>query len=185
MKNFVISPSRLSRALLLILVLFSVQQVYGQKKKKGGDDEPKKETPSKDAPKKISDLIKKHAVYEGLFTLYKDSATGSLKMLIRKDQIGQEFIYFSQLADAPVGAGGFRGSYQGSKVFKLEKYFNKIEFVTQNTSSYFDPNNALSKAAEANMPHAIMASLKIEGVNDDESEYLINVDDLFLQETLE
>lgn len=185
MKNFAISPSRLSRTLLLLLVVFSVQQAYGQKKPKGGGEEPKKEAPSKDDTKKISDLIKKHAVYEGLFTLYQDSATGSLKMLIKKDQIGQEFIYFSQMADAPVGAGGFRGNYQSSKVFKIEKYFNKIEFVTQNTSSYFDPNNALSKAAEANMPHAIMASLKIEGMNDDETQYLINVDDLFLQETLE
>lgn len=175
---------RLTRSLLLLLLIFSVQSVYAQKKKKG-DPEPKKETPSKDDPKKISDLIKKHAVYDGLFTLYQDSASGSVKMLIKKDQIGKEFIYFSQMADGTVAAGGFRGSYQSSKVFRIEKYFNKIEFVMQNTSSYFDPENALAKAADANMLSSILASLKIEGVNDDESEFLINADDLFLQETFE
>ena len=172
------------RFALLALLVFSVQSVHAQKKrKKKGGDEVKKEAPSKDAPKKIEDLIKKSEAFEGLFTIYQDSTSGALKMLINEDQIGKEFIYFSQTADGPVAARGFRGNYRGSKVFKIQKYFNRIEFVTQNTSSYFDPENALAKAAEANMPNAIMASMKIEGVNDDETQFLIDADALFLKET--
>lgn len=182
LKN-IASFSSISRIALCLVFLGTVQLVHAQKKDKKKD--PPKETPAKDDAKKISDLIKKHAVYEGLFTIYQDSVSGSVKMLIKKDQIGKEFIHFSQMADAPVAAGGFRGNYQGSKVFKIEKYFNKIEFVIQNTTSYFDPSNAISKASEANMPHSIMASMKIEASNEDETAFLINVDDLFMQETLE
>jgi len=177
------TANKFLRFTLFILLIFSVQNVHAQKKKKKKGDEPKKEAPAKDAPKKIEDMIKKSQAFEGLFTIYQDSTSGAMKLLITEDQIGKEFIYFSQTADGPVAARGFRGNYRGSKVFKIEKYFNRIEFVTQNTSSYFDPENALAKSAEANMPNAIMASMTIEGINDDETQFLIDADKLFLSET--
>lgn len=164
----------------LLFVLFSFQNVSAQRRKK--KEEPKKEEKKSDY-KKISELIKNSAAFEGLFTIYQDSVSGSIKMLIKEDQLGKEFIYFSQNADGPIDVRGFRGNYRGSKVFKIQKYFNKIEFITQNTSSYFDPENALSKSSEANMPNAIMASVAIEGVNDDETAFLIDADKLFLNET--
>lgn len=176
------SASRVLRFALFAFLIFSVQHVQAQKKNKKGE-EPKKETPDKDAPKKIEDLIKKSHAYEGLFTIYQDSTSGALKILIKEDQIGKEFIYFNQVADGTASIGTFRGSYDQSKVFKIEKYFNRIEFVEQNTTSYFDPENALSKAANANITNAIIASLKIEGINDDKTAYLIDGDALFLKET--
>lgn len=166
----------------LLLLVFAVTQnaVFAQKKKK---EEPAKES-SKDEIKKIKEVTKKCHKYEGLFTIYQDSLDGGIKMEIKEDQIGKEFIYFNQVDNGVVEAGGFTGSYRGSKVFKIERYFNKIEFILQNTSSYFDPNNAISKAAQANMPNAIIASVKIEAVNDDKTSFLIDAGDLFLSETL-
>lgn len=154
--------------------------IYAQKK---GKSTPEKETP-KDDLKKIGEVTKRCRKYEGLFTIYQDTIDGSIKMEIQERQIGKEFIYFSQVDNGPVEAGGFRGSYRGSKVFKVERYFDKIQFVLQNTSSYFDPENALSKAAEANMPNAIIASVKMEATNGDKSAFLIDAGDLFLNETL-
>lgn len=183
-KPKVISLQKQAVWMLIMLFALTSPVAFGQKKKKKGANEPKKETP-KDAPKPIDELIKKHQVFEGLFTIYQDSTSGSIKMLIKKDQIGKEFIYFSQLADGAVSAGGFRGNYRSSDIIKIEKYFNRIEFVKQNTSSYFDPENAIAKAASANMPNAIIASVKIDGVNKDESAYLIDADGLFLQETFD
>ncbi|MDX2360394.1 MAG: zinc-dependent metalloprotease [Crocinitomicaceae bacterium] len=177
-----ITANSILRFALFAVLVFSVQGVYGQRRNRNKGDV-KKEVPSKDAPKKISELTKKSTKFEGLFTMYQDSVTGKMYMLITEDQIGHEFIYFSQVANGVAGVRGFRGNYKGSKVFKIEKYFNKIEFITQNTSSYFDPENALIRAADANMPDAIMASLKIEGINDDETAYLIDADKLFLTET--
>lgn len=177
-----ITVSSLLKGAMIFALVFSVNDLHAQKKKKKKGDEPKTEAPSKDAPKKIKDLIKNCASYEGLFTIYQDSTSGATKLLIKKDQLDKEFIYFSQIADGPVQAQAFRGNYRGSKIIEIKKYFNKIEFIEKNTSSYFDPENAISKAAEANMPNAILATVKIEGVNDDETEFLIDGDQLFLKE---
>jgi hypothetical protein len=174
-----ISFNAVLRVMLITVLSLSSSSLYGQKKKKGSDEKPPVKT---EGPKKISELTKKSTKIEGLFTLYQDSLTGGVKVLIKKDQIGKEYIYFSQIADGPVQMRAFRGNYKGSKIIEIKKYFNKIEFIQKNTSSYFDPENAISKASEANMPDAILASVKIEGVNDDETEYLINGDELFLKE---
>lgn len=165
----------------LILLFLSVNQsAHAQKK---GKSTPEKETP-KDDLKKISEVTKRCKKFDGLFTIYQDTIDGSIKMVVKEDQIGKEFIYFNQVDNGTVEAGGFRGNYRGSKVFKIERYFNRIQFVSQNTSSYFDPENALSKAAEANMPHAIIASVKMEAANADKTAYLIDAGELFLTETL-
>lgn len=184
MKQISIHSSKLLRGVLLLSLVFSVNTTFAQKKTKKKKNATKTETASKkDGPKKISELTKTSSKIEGLFTIYQDSTSGDIKMSIAKDQLNKEYIYFSQIADGITEVRGFRGNYKGSKVFKIVKYFDRIEFVTLNTSSYFDPENALAKAAEANMPNAIMASLKIEGVNDDETVYLIDGNSLFLNET--
>ena len=169
---------------LFLILFFSSLVVFPQKKSskksKSKTENPKKD---KDAIKKISEVTKKSKKIEGLFDLYQDTINGAMKMVVREDQVGKEFIYFSQIADGVLEAGSYRGSYRGSKVFKIEKYFNKIEFIIQNTSSYFDSNSALSKSSSANMSEGVLASLKIEGINKKEGLFLINADHLFLKET--
>ncbi len=170
--------------ILALILAFSSAVVFPQKKS-SKKSKSKVEAPKKDkeAIKKISEVTKKSKKIEGLFDLYQDTVNGSLKMVIKVDQIGKEYIYFSQIADGVLDAGSYRGSYRGSKVFKIEKYFNKIEFIVQNTSSYFDPNSALSKSSSANMSEGVLASLKIEGINKKDGLFLINADQLFLKET--
>ena len=170
--------------ILFLILSFSSLAVFPQKKSskksKSSTESPKKD---KDAIKKISEVTKRYKKIEGLFDLYQDTINGSMKMVIRKDQVGKEYIYFSQIADGVLDAGSYRGSYRGSKVFKIEKYFNRIEFIVQNTSSYFNPKSALSKSSSANMSEGVLASLKIEGINKKEDLFLINADNLFLKET--
>ena len=170
--------------ILFLILFFSSLAVFPQKKSskksKSSTESPKKD---KDAIKKISEVTKRSNKIEGLFDLYQDTINGSMKMVIREDQVGKEYIYFSQIADGVLDAGSYRGSYRGSKVFKIEKYFNRIEFVVQNTSSYFNPKSALSKSSSANMSEGVLASLKIEGINKKEDLFLINADNLFLKET--
>lgn len=169
--------------ILALILAFSSVVVFPQKKS-SKKSKSKIETPKKDkdAIKKISEVTKKSKKIEGLFDLYQDTVNGSIKMVIKEDQIGKEYIYFSQIADGVLDAGSYRGSYRGSKVFKIEKYFNKIEFIVQNTSSYFDPQSALSKSSSANMSEGVLASLKIEGINKKDGLFLINADQLFLKE---
>lgn len=173
--------------LAILLTAFIVpQNVEAQRKKKRKKDEvvaPVKPAPKKPKEKKIGDLVKSSKEIDGLFKIYQDTITGSLQMVISNDQLDQEYIYFSQIANGVTDAGTFRGRYKGSKVFKIKKYFNKIEFVTQNTSFYFDPDNAISKSQKANTSEGNMASLKIEAFDKEKGLYLIKADDLFLKET--
>ena len=161
-----------------------IQAQKKNKKKKGKTELPQKPDPKKDKEKKISDLIKSSKEIDGLFKMYQDTVSGSLQMIVTEDQIGKEYIHFNQVGNGVLDAGRFRGAYGGSKVFKIKKYFDKIEFVTQNTSFYFDPDNAISKSSDANLSEGNMASVKVEAYDKEKGLYLIKADDLFLKETL-
>lgn len=139
---------------------------------------------SASAIKSIKEVVKSSKKYDGLFTLYQDTTDGSIHMLIKKDQIDKEYIYFSFTVDGIVDVGHFRGNYRDNKIFSVRKYFNRIEFVNENTSFYFDKDNALSKAADANVNNALLASQKIVAQDSSKTEFLIKADDLFITEHL-
>ena len=178
------------KLLCLAFVLFAflapqdIQAQKKNKKKKGKTEMPEKPDPKKDKEKKISDLIKSSKEIDGLFKIYQDTVNGSLQMVITEGQIGKEYIHFNQVGNGVLDARRFRGAYGGSKVFKIKKYFDKIEFVTQNTSFYFNPDNAISKSSDANLSEGNMASVKVEAYDKEKGLYLIKADDLFLKETL-
>jgi predicted Zn-dependent protease len=178
---------RLAALLLSAIFLMAPLNAEAQKrdkKKKGKNAQTEMPKPKKDAKKSIKDLTKSSKKIEGLFDVYRDTVNGSIQMIISEDQIGKEYIYFSQIADGVMDAGRIiRGSYRGSKVFKVEKYYDKIEFVTQNTSFYYDPQNPISKSKDANMSNGNMASVKIEAHDKEKGLYLIKANDLFLKET--
>jgi hypothetical protein len=175
----------LTAVILLGVVSMPNQEAFAQKKKK------KTQTTAAAAPapekkpekKKLEDVVKGHQKFEGLFTFYQDTTSGELKMLISKEQLGNEYLYFSQVGDGVTEAGNFRGSYGENKIFKIERYFNRVEFVSQNTSYYFDPENPLSRSADANISPGIMASAKIEFDDPEKGIILIKADNLFLKET--
>ena len=105
-------------------------------------------------------------------------------MVVSKDQFEKEFIYFSQIADGVVEAGRFRGSYQSEAIFQIKKYFDKIEFIAPNTSFYFDPTSPLSNSKDANISQAIFYSTKILAEDKEKEHFLIDVNKMFLSETL-
>lgn len=174
---------------LLCLLMIPNHDGIAQKRKKKKKNKASTEqaaTPpeKKDNHKKITDLVKNTKACEGLFTLYQDTTNGSVKMLVKKDQINQEFIHFYYVENGAVEANAFRGQFRESIIFKIEKYYDHIEFVQQNAHYYFDPENALSKAADANISRAVLYSGKILAGSAEEGGYLIQTDDLFLQEIL-
>ncbi|WP_046755558.1 zinc-dependent metalloprotease [Kordia jejudonensis] len=152
-------------------------------KKNKGDTEQVAPSKKKSTQKSIEDLTKKSKKIDGLFTMYQDTITGSLHMLVSKAQLEKEFIYFSQISDGVSDAGPTRGDYNNSKIFTVKKYFNKIEFIYKNHSFYFDPESPLAKSANANISEGVMASIKIDAFDEEKGLYLIKVDDLFLKET--
>lgn len=186
MQNQLFKLVKLVFLFFLVSLFLIPQNSEAQRKKKKKDEVT--EVSSKDSKEKkektIDELIKKSNKTEGLFTIYQDTVSGGLQMLISEDQLNKEYIHFSQIGNGVEDVDLFRGQFSDSKVFKITKYFDKIEFTTQNTSFYFAPDNAISKSKDANISEGIMASIKIEASDKKTGMYLIKVDDLFLKETL-
>ena len=141
-----------------------------------------------EAPEPTSDIdeaVESAEEMEGLFTLYRDTTDGSLQMLIREDQLDGEYVYFTFTEDGAPVAGHFRGQFRDNEVFRLKRYYDRIEFEKVNTSFYFDPESALSRASDANISPARLASQEIVAQDTTGGgRYLISADELFLSETL-
>ena len=138
------------------------------------------------APKvtSIADKIKSCKKTDGLFPLFQDTVTGNLFMVLKKEQLNKEYIYFSYTVDGVVAAGHFRGSFRDNKLFTIRRYFDKIEFVIKNTGYYFDKNNPISKSANANISDAILVNQKIVAEDVKKGEILLDASSIFLSESM-
>lgn len=175
-------------SLMLGFLMLSINGYAAKEKPKKKEENAKADTTgAKPAPKKkkpFDDSLKTYKKHPGLFKIYQDSTNGGLLMVIKKDQIDKEYIYFSYSENGFTSAGTIKGMFRDNKIFTIKKYYNKIEFIALNNHFYFDKNNAISKAAEANISHSVLFSKKIMDTDNEKGEYLINADDIFLTEFL-
>lgn len=194
---------KLSFKLLLLTAITSASlQLFATKKKKEKkavetvkimtdsvktitkDSTGKKE--AKAAFKSIKEVTEKCKKHTGLFNIYQDTVTGKTYMEITEDKIGKEFIYFAYVLDGVVEAGYLRGGFKDNSVFRIERYFDRIDFKLQNTNYYFNKNSALSKAENANINQPLFYTEKIAALTTDDKTkkktYLIETDNLFLGE---
>ncbi|MBK8351217.1 MAG: hypothetical protein IPL21_05815 [Saprospirales bacterium] len=183
--------------LLVIAFSFICLNVYAKKDKKKKDSDTATtlidttKTVAKDSIKKegkpqfktIKEVTEKCKKTAGLFPIYQDTTTGKTYIEISEDKFGNEFIYFATVIDGIIDAGFARGGYKDNSVFKIEKYFDRIDFKLQNTNFYFDKNTELSKAENANINQPLFYSEKIAASSVDNStkkrSYLIDADNLF------
>ncbi len=140
-------------------------------------------------PPTIEDKTEDLTKSEGLFAFYTDPENGDVYMEVAESQLDDEFVAFSYAENGVLEAGAFRGFYRDQRVLSLNKHFNKIEFIEEPTAFYFDESNAISRAADANISPAVLASVDIaattEGEGEDgEDRYLIKVNGVFLSEAL-
>lgn len=133
----------------------------------------------------IEETVKPCKRFDGLFPVYQDTITGSTYLQITKDKIGKRFIHFCYTLDGVAEAGLTRGGFLDDKVFSIEKYYGRIEFISENTSFYFDSTNALHRAANANINRAPLVSAKIVAMDSTQSTFLISGDEIFLVEKLQ
>jgi hypothetical protein len=148
-----------------------------------GADGTAAEADAEEEKETIASLTESSVRKDGLFTFFRDEETGSVHMLIRPEQIDKEFIYLATYQNGVIEAGHVRGLFVANRIISLKRHFNRIEFVGENTSFYYDPNNALSRAAEANVSPAVLAVAEIAA--DEEEGILINVDEIFTSEALQ
>jgi hypothetical protein len=167
------------RYLLVLLVMCCfVLPTHAQKKGKKGEEEKKEE---KDETKTIEEVTKASKRYPGLFTVYQDTIDGSVYIEVKASQLQQEYIHFAQIIDGPLDFYS-RGSYSYEKIFSFNRNYERMEVVLENITSYFDPNDPLSRAADANVNKPIIYSEKIEAYSKDKTSFLIKGEPLFLKE---
>jgi hypothetical protein len=131
----------------------------------------------------ITDKVKSSKKTEGLFTVYQDTANGSMQLFVKKDQLGKGYIYQSFSISGPTSLYLNQSMHRSTFVFKIQKSFDKLEFTRINTSFYYDSTNAISKTKNVDKPEAVFTSEKISG--EDSTGYLINGDVLFLSEKMD
>ena len=124
-------------------------------------------------------------VYDGLFTIYQDKDNGKSYIEIDTSHLGNEFIHFSYIENGVMDAWAFQGSYRGSKIIEINKFYDKIEFTIKNTKYYFDESNPLSKGANTNINTPIVVSEKIIASGPNKTRFLISADNIFLTESLQ
>ena len=147
----------------------------------------KKKVESKEIVK--TDEIKKKTkdceLFEGLFNIYQNKKNGKSFIEIDTSHLNQEFIYFSYFENGVTDAFSVKGRYRGSKILKISKFYNKIDITVHNTKYYFDDENPLSKGANSNINTPLIISEEIIAKSDDKTRFLINADNIFLNESLQ
>jgi len=137
----------------------------------------------KPAKPTLADKIKSSRKIEGLFTLYRDTATASLQLYVSKDQLEKPFIYQSFSMGGPTALYLNENMIRDTWLFSIRKTHDRIEFLRRNTSFYYDPENPVSRAANADVAETIFYTEKIAA--SDSAGYLIPVDELFISNKLD
>jgi hypothetical protein len=166
---------------LLLLTVVIISTAQSQENKPTGTAPTDSSKAKK--PAGITDKIKTSRKIDGLFTLYQDTATGSVQIYVKKNQLGKEYIYQSFSMGGPTGLFLNQNMIRQTIVFKIQKAYDKVEFSQVNTNFYYDKNNAVSKAANVDVTEAVFYSDKVAA--EDENGYLIAGDGLFLSEKLD
>jgi hypothetical protein len=142
-----------------------------------------KKAPPPPAKPTVADKVKSSKKMDGLFTVYQDTANGSVQMYIKKNQLGKEFIYQSFSMGGPTSLFLNQNMIRTTWVIKIKKNFDKLEFSQENTNFWYDPQNAVSKSANVDVTEAVFYSAKIDG--EDSTGFIVNGDGLFLSEKLD
>ena len=137
---------------------------------------------------KIDEFTKKTKgceTYTGLFNIYQNKKDGKAYIEIDTSHLDKEFIYFSYFENGVLEAGSVKGRFRGSKIIKINKFYENIDITIENTKYFFNEENPLSRAAKTNINTPIIISEKIIAKNGSKTKFLINADNLFLTEAFQ
>ncbi|MDF1862582.1 MAG: zinc-dependent metalloprotease [Verrucomicrobiales bacterium] len=176
-----------SRGYLSALLFSSALLLFSGLCVSAEDARDKEKEEEKNSIQSIEEVLEDCDTRDGLFPLHQNRKNGKLFLEIGAVQLATEkrqpeFIHFSHTLDGVTELGFFRGQFTRSKIFRIRRHFEKIEFIEENTSFYFRPESALHRAASANISEAILASPSIAAMNADETRFLVEADGVFLKE---
>ena len=161
---------------LLALLLLS-PYLYAEEESSDKEKEEEKEI-------YIEEMVEEFEELKGFFVSFRDPKTNDIYLKIKKDQLDEEFIYFSHVVNGVVAARRNKGSYLDNGVFRIEKDIENLRFIRVLTSYIFDAGTPLAKSKGTNMSDSTFKVLPIASKNEDEDEFLVNITSLLLSEDL-
>ena len=129
-------------------------------------------------------FLEELTLYPGLLETYRNNDNGKVYLLLKKEQLDKEYIYFAHILDGIVEAGTWRGNYLDNGIIKFIKYFDQIRIDRINTAYVFDEKSPLKNSENANISNSVIDSLKIEKYSEDKDKFLIDITSLLLSENL-
>ncbi len=168
--------TKFNKTLLATVVagMLAIPTVMAEEKDKKADKKKEKTT--------LAETLKKKTAFDGFLPIYQDKKTGDSLLVIEQGQLDKPFLYFAQTVDGALDAGHFRGAFRQHRLIELRRVFDRIEVVATTPRYKFDPENAISKAANANVSEAILVSTKI--VKEEDGKIAIKLDDIVENEKL-
>ena len=161
-----------------VLILFILFNPYLFAEDESSDKEKEKEEVY------IEEMVKEYEELKGFFISYRDPKTNEIFLKINKDQLNKEFIYFSHVINGVVAARRNKGSYLDNGIFKIEKDIDNLRFIRVLTNYTFEEESPLAKSKGTNISDSTFRVLPIDGKNENEDEFLVNITGLLLSEDL-
>lgn len=130
----------------------------------------------------LAETLAENTPFEGFLDIYRDPKNGDGMVVLEESDLNKPFLYIASTVDGVVAAGTFRGQYRQARIIEFRRYFDRIDVIAKSKRFYFDPNNAISKAAEANTSESVLVSTKIS--KEEEGKIAISLQDLVKNESL-
>ncbi|SFD15217.1 hypothetical protein SAMN02745724_03684 [Pseudoalteromonas denitrificans DSM 6059] len=132
--------------------------------------------------KTLTELLANKIETKGLLNFYQDKKTGKTLMLLNESQLNSPILYFAHTVNGITDAGHFKGAYRETKIIEFRRHFDRIDIISKTPIHKFDQNSPISKAQDANISEAVLASIKIE--KEEKGQFALKIDKLFLSEAL-
>ncbi|MGK0372204.1 MAG: hypothetical protein ACJAW1_002453 [Glaciecola sp.] len=130
----------------------------------------------------LTETLAEQTSYEGFLDIYRDKEDGAGLVVIEEADLNKQFLYIASTVDGVVAAGAFRGQYRQARLIEFRRYFNRIDVIAKSNSFYFDPQNAISRAADANTSESVLVSTEIK--HEEEGKIAFSLQDLVKNESL-
>ena len=119
---------------------------------------------------------------EGFMNILHETEKDKYYLIIEKEKLNKEFIYFTYILNDPQAVGASGGSLGDGSILEFRKFKDDIGLYKINTKFTYDESNKISQSKLTNIIEAFMGRFKV--VVKEEDKYLISADKLFLSEIL-
>ena len=193
MNKFInISKNNYRTCVLSLILLFSFNFQAEEEKKA----EEVKETPAQSSEEKkdkkngkkdyesIDDFIEdgEYQKLEGFLNILHETEKDKYYLIIEKDKLNKEFIYFTYVLNGPQAVGASGGSLGDGSILEFRMFKDDVGLYKINTKFTYDEPNKITQSKLTNIIEAFMGRFKVVVKEDDK--LLISADKLFLSEIL-